>query len=64
MEAEITNNVMILVAKSSALYSYTMIKYGLYRIINGTRTQANMRACTHTQIYFVTVYPRLMANSK
>lgn len=43
MEAEITNNVMMLVAKSIALLSYIMIKSELYRIINGI----SMHACTH-----------------
>jgi len=60
MEAEITNNVMMLVAKSIALLSYIMIKSELYRIINGTSMHA--RTHTHSHTHFVTVYPRLIAN--
>jgi hypothetical protein len=57
MEPEITNNVLMLVAKSTAVFSYIMIKSGLYRFIH-TRMHA------HTHTYFVTVYPRSTANSK
>ena len=63
MEAEITNNVFMLFAKSIALLSYIMIKSELYTIINGASTHARTRthAHTHTHTYFVTVYPRLIA---
>jgi len=51
MEAEITNNVMMLVAKSTAIYSYIMIKYRLYRTINGMHAQVRTHTHTHTHTF-------------
>jgi len=51
MEAEITNNVFMLFAKSIALLSYIMIKSELYTIINGASTHARTRTHTHTHTH-------------
>jgi len=51
MEAEITNDVMMLAAKNTALLSYIMIKSGLYRIIDAPPPLPK-HTHTHTRIFY------------